>query len=136
MPYFLDTISRFSAIIQSKKINVSTNFSAEHYIETDGYLFSIVINNLISNALKYSNQYGNLLIVLKEIDSIIECHISDTGMGLQPKILTKSLINFTDPNRIVILKLRDWLGLSIVKIVYFSTLMCNCQSRNKELLLF
>jgi signal transduction histidine kinase len=74
MPYFLDTISRFSAIIQSKKINVSTNFSAEHYIETDGYLFSIVINNLISNALKYSHQYGNLLIVLKEIDSIIECH--------------------------------------------------------------
>jgi signal transduction histidine kinase len=106
MPYFLDTISRFSAIIQSKKINVSTNFSAEHYIETDGYLFSIVINNLISNALKYSHQNGNLTIVLKEIDSIIECHISDTGMGLQPKILTKSLINFTDPNRIVILKLK------------------------------
>jgi signal transduction histidine kinase len=66
MPYFLD-ISRFSAIIQSKKINVSTNFSAEHYIETDGYLFSI-INNLISNALKYSHQNGNLIIVLKEID--------------------------------------------------------------------
>jgi signal transduction histidine kinase len=51
---FLDTISRFSAIIQSKKINVSTQFFRQN---TDGYyLFSIVINNLISNALKYSNQ--------------------------------------------------------------------------------
>jgi signal transduction histidine kinase len=37
-------------------------FSAEHYTETDGYLFSIVINNLISNALKYS-QFGSLTIV-------------------------------------------------------------------------
>jgi signal transduction histidine kinase len=39
---------------------------------------SIVINNLISNALKYSNQFGSLTIVLKEVNSIIECHISDT----------------------------------------------------------
>ena len=113
---FLDTISRFSAIIQCKKINVSTNFSAEHYIETDGYLFSIVINNLISNSLKYSYENGNLSIVLKEIDSIIECHISDTGMGIAAEDIDKIFNQFyrSQSNSHPEIK-GTGLGLSIVK---------------------
>ena len=113
---FSDTISRFSAIIQNKKINVSTDFSAEHYIETDGYLFSIVINNLISNALKYSHQYGNLVIVLKEIDSTIECHICDTGMGIAAEDIDKIFNQFYRSQSSSHPEIKGTgLGLSIVK---------------------
>lgn len=113
---FLDTISRFSAIIQNKKINVSTNFSAEHYTETDGYLFSIVINNLISNALKYSNQNGNLTVVLKEVDSIIECQISDTGIGIPAEDVDKIFNQFYRSQSSSHPEIKGTgLGLSIVK---------------------
>ena len=113
---FLDTISRFSAIILNKKINISTDFSAEHYIETDSYLFSIIINNLISNALKYSHQNGNLVIVLKEIDSTIECHISDTGIGIAIEDIDKIFNQFYRSQSSSHPEIKGTgLGLSIVK---------------------
>jgi signal transduction histidine kinase len=79
---FLDTIARHSSAIKVKKIGVSNDFSKDFYFETDLYLFSIVINNLISNAVKYSNENGSLTIEIKESNSKIECHIIDSGIGI------------------------------------------------------
>jgi signal transduction histidine kinase len=89
---FLDTIARNSTAIQSKNINITTKFSGDYYIETDSYLFLIVVNNLISNALKYSNQNGNLTVHIKSSNSKIECHIIDTGIGI-PKEDLESIFN-------------------------------------------
>lgn len=89
---FLDTIARNSTAIQSKNINITTKFSGDYYIETDSYLFLIVVNNLISNALKYSNQNGNLAVHIKSSNSKIECHIIDTGIGI-PKEDLESIFN-------------------------------------------
>lgn len=89
---FLDTIARNSTAIQSKNINITTKFSGDYYIETDSYLFLIVVNNLISNALKYSNQNGNLTIHIKNSNSKIECHIIDNGIGI-PKEDLESIFN-------------------------------------------
>ncbi|WP_338644589.1 HAMP domain-containing sensor histidine kinase [Flavobacterium sp. KS-LB2] len=113
---FLDTIARNSTIIQAKKIIVSTEFSKDHYVETDSYLFSIIINNLISNALKYSNQNGHLSIALKEIDSQIECHIVDTGIGIPTEDLENIFNQFyrSKSNKHPEIK-GTGLGLSIVK---------------------
>ncbi|MDZ4331585.1 MAG: histidine kinase dimerization/phospho-acceptor domain-containing protein, partial [Flavobacterium sp.] len=79
---FLDTIARNSTAIQSKNITITTDFSRDYYIETDSYLFLIIVNNLISNALKYSNQNGNLTVHIKRVASRIECHIIDSGIGI------------------------------------------------------
>lgn len=113
---FLDTIARNSTIIQAKKIIVSTEFSKDYYVETDSYLFSIVINNLISNALKYSNQNGHLSIALKEIDSQVECHIVDTGIGIPTEDLENIFNQFyrSKSNEHPEIK-GTGLGLSIVK---------------------
>lgn len=89
---FLDTIARNSTAIQSKKINIATNFPRDYYIETDSYLFLIIVNNLISNALKYSNKNGDLTVNIKSIDSKIECHIIDNGIGI-PKEDLESIFN-------------------------------------------
>jgi len=80
---FLDTIARYSSAINLKNIVVSTDFPKDFYIETDLYLFSIVVNNLISNAVKYSNENGNLAIEIQERNSKIECQIIDSGIGIQ-----------------------------------------------------
>lgn len=113
---FLDIIARNSVIIQSKKINISTNFSKEYYLETDSYLFSIVVSNLVSNALKYSRQNGNFTVNMKETDSKIECQLVDTGIGIPAEDLNKIFQQFyrSKSNEHPEIK-GTGLGLSIVK---------------------
>lgn len=113
---FLDTIARYSATIQSKKLVVLTDFSQNYYLETDRYLFSIIINNLISNAVKYSNSNDDLTIKIVKNDTKVECHIIDSGMGIPKEDLEKIFNPFyrsksTDHPEIK----GSGLGLSIVK---------------------
>jgi len=91
---FLDIIARSSSTIQSKKINVTAEFSQDYFIETDSYLFSIIINNLISNALKYSNSDDSLTIKIVSNGAKIECHIIDSGIGIPSEDLERIFNQF------------------------------------------
>ena len=86
---FLETIARHSAKVQSKNITVITDFSSDYYTETDIYLFSIIINNLVSNALKYSDQNGNLTVKIVNNGVKLECHIIDSGIGIPEEDLER-----------------------------------------------
>ena len=85
----LDSISRFATLIQSKDINVSIPFSEDFYINSDRYLVSIIINNIISNAIKYSNANGQLDISLTESNGKIKCKIINSGIGIPKEDLQK-----------------------------------------------
>ena len=113
---FLDTIAQNSTLIQSKNITITTDFRRDYYQKTDAYLFAIVINNLISNAIKYSNQNGNLSIAVKEINTSLECHILDTGIGIPATDLKTIFDQFyrSKSNEHPEIK-GNGLGLSIVK---------------------
>ena len=113
---FLDTIARNSTAIQSKNITITTNFSRDYYIETDSYLFLIIVNNLISNALKYSNQNGNLTVHIKSVASRIECHIIDSGIGIPADDLENIFNQFYRSQSNAHPEIKGTgLGLSIVK---------------------
>lgn len=86
---FLDTIARYSSSIQAKKINVLTEFSQDFYLKTDNYLFSIIINNLISNAVKYSNSNDDLTVKIINNGVKVECHIIDSGIGIPAEDLER-----------------------------------------------
>lgn len=77
-----EVISRFSNNIELKSIQVTTCFTKDYYCNTDRYLLSIIISNLLSNALKYSKAKDSLSVELVETNSVLECHITDTGMGI------------------------------------------------------
>lgn len=85
----LDVISRFSAVIQAKNIQVITPFPNEMFVKSDRYLASTIIENIVSNAIKYSNENGQLIIRLTESGGRISCHISDTGIGIPKEDLEK-----------------------------------------------
>jgi signal transduction histidine kinase len=112
----LDSISRFSNTILSKNIQISTLFKKEYYVECDGYLLSIIINNLISNALKYSKDNNEISIVISGENGIIECVISDFGIGIPSKDLEKIFDQFYRSKSIENSDIKGTgLGLSIVK---------------------
>lgn len=112
----LDTISQYSSIIKSKKIQLTNNFAKDFYVKSDSYLLSIIINNVISNALKYSNEKGQISISISENNGVIECSISDFGIGISSEDLQKIFDQFYRSKSIEYSEIKGTgLGLSIVK---------------------
>ncbi len=112
----LDSLSRYSEIITVKKIAVITNFKDEFYVQSDYYLLSIIISNLLSNALKYSIQNGTVAITLEKENQHTLLTIVDTGIGIPSSDLNKIFNSFyrADNSKNPAIK-GTGLGLSIVK---------------------
>ena len=109
-------ISRFSNTIENKNIQLRTNFIEDYYIYIDNYLFSIVINNLISNAIKYSSQNAIVVIDIQRVNDKIQCSIIDHGIGIAAEDVEKVFNPFfrSEANDHPQIK-GTGLGLSIVK---------------------
>lgn len=112
----LDTIARFSEKIKEKKIIIAANFKEDYYIKSDAYLVSIIFSNIISNAIKYSNNNGRIVINLGNESGKIICSVSDNGIGISSEDLDKIFNSFyrSDVSNHPEIK-GTGLGLSIVK---------------------
>jgi signal transduction histidine kinase len=112
----LDTISRHSNTIQSKKIHLSTKFQKDYCLNTDSYLLTIIFNNLISNALKYSKQDSKLDIIVTDVANGVECQIIDYGIGIPSEDIQKVFDQFFRSHVELHPEIKGiGLGLSIVK---------------------
>ena len=112
----LDILTRYSLKMNAKKISVNHPFSKECYVESDSYLVSIIISNIISNAIKYSNENGAISITLAQNDTATICTISDNGIGIPKEDLDKIFNPFYRSNPTHHPEIKgSGLGLSIVK---------------------
>ncbi len=113
---FLDVLSRYSEKIKRKEITVKHQFSEDYIINSDTYLISIVIGNLISNALKYSYQNGEISINLSSDNSTVIVSIFNCGIGIPKENIEKVYDPFfrSEPNEHPEIK-GTGLGLSIVR---------------------
>ena len=85
-----ESINRFANKAKTKKITIIKEFSNEPlFIETDGYFLSIILNNLISNALKYSKDNGLVKVVIEKFNHKLDVKIIDNGMGISKNELDK-----------------------------------------------
>jgi len=60
----------------------------------DGPRISQVLDNLVSNAIKYSPDGGNVLVSLAREDSQLACRVSDTGMGMSAEDVSEVFAKF------------------------------------------
>lgn len=81
----LDVISRHSQPLKDKNIVLTTAIDPAMHVGADNYLLAIVLDNVISNAIKYSGHGGALAISGK--DKTLE--ISDSGIGIAAEDLEK-----------------------------------------------
>ena len=83
---------------------------------SDNYLVSIIISNLISNAIKYSNPNGEIAIELGKTNDVVTFSITDYGVGIAKNDLDKIFNSFyrSDVSNHPEIK-GTGLGLSIVK---------------------
>lgn len=85
-PYLLDEQLRccilgLEDLIEEKEIEIEANL-AEVSIFSDESLLEIVWNNLLTNALKFTNNHGRIVIDLKEEDLKAVVTIKDNGCGM------------------------------------------------------
>jgi signal transduction histidine kinase len=112
----LDILTLYSGKINAKKINLTHSFSGNYYINSDNYLVSIIISNIISNAIKYTNDNGEISISLSQKNNKTICTISDNGIGISKDDLDKIFNPFYRSNATNHPEIKgSGLGLSIVK---------------------
>lgn len=85
----LDILARQSTFIEANGIIISTEFEDEFYCISDHHFVSIILTNLISNALKYSNSNGTIDVHLYTKEQQIICSIVDNGIGISKVDLEK-----------------------------------------------
>mgnify|MGYP000243359736 CR=1 FL=1 len=89
-----DVLLRFQTKIASKNISIITDYPENLQIKTDLHLFSIIIHNLVSNALKYSINNGVITFSVVSESDKIHLKIQDSGIGIAPHEIHKIFDSF------------------------------------------
>jgi signal transduction histidine kinase/CheY-like chemotaxis protein/AraC-like DNA-binding protein len=80
--FILNIVETFNQQAGLKNIKVVTEIPLEIYAEFDLEVVEKVMCNLLSNAFKYTNEYGTITVSVKTEDSKICIKVSDTGRGI------------------------------------------------------
>lgn len=75
-------VERFS-LPRNLAHRIRLNLEQEVFMDTDVSAFEIILNNLLTNAVKYSPPDGFIDIVLTTQDSVVKLCISDEGAGIK-----------------------------------------------------
>ena len=76
----------FENIWEEKGIELDTDLEENVHIKSDAELLSLVWNNLISNALKFTPNGGRVCVSLKTEASCAVVQVSDTGCGISKSV--------------------------------------------------
>lgn len=76
------TLLTFEQIWEEKNILLDVNLDENIFINTDKTLLEIVCNNIISNALKFTEPNGKVFISCYKDESYASIYIQDTGCGI------------------------------------------------------
>ena len=80
-----ERVDYFKSLAGAKKVHISTEFTLNTSLFIDRAKFSKLIDNLISNAIKYNKINGYIKVILKDKEIIIE----DSGIGIAQKNIKK-----------------------------------------------
>lgn len=114
----LEEIESLKVELERKNLILNTRLDPEINSMFDPGLFKIIINNFLTNAIKYTPEGGEITIDTELSETEIRISISDTGLGIpkdqQDKIFTKMFraenVKHTDASG-------SGLGLYIVKSI-------------------
>lgn len=98
--------------------NITLNVEPDIYSRGNGEIFSIIIENLIGNAVKYSEQDSEIKVSLRTKNSTIEFVVADSGIGVRDEDKEKIFQRFFRSDNAEKLGIGGYgLGLSVVKSI-------------------
>ncbi|OGU34366.1 MAG: hypothetical protein A2068_14215 [Ignavibacteria bacterium GWB2_35_6b] len=74
---------------KGKNIKLESRIGENVFIKADKDMISATIRNIVSNALKFTNEGGNVEIVAENTNGDVEIRIKDNGIGIKKEDLDK-----------------------------------------------
>ncbi|NME72071.1 hybrid sensor histidine kinase/response regulator [Flammeovirga aprica] len=75
-------VERFELTAQKKNITINVEAGESLYANVDETYFGQVLQNLVSNAVKFSPKGKEINVFIQEVEDNLEIHIKDEGPGL------------------------------------------------------
>jgi signal transduction histidine kinase/AraC-like DNA-binding protein len=93
--FIKNVLAAFEHLSQSKDIKTSfSSNSASVMLWYDPDQLQKVMYNLLMNAYKFTEEGGNVRVLVKETDGNVQIEISDDGIGIAPQHLNKLFENY------------------------------------------
>lgn len=74
---------------KQKTISVSTRMPEFLNVLADEFMLSAILRNIISNAVKFTNKDGEIVITIYEEDKSVLVEVADTGVGMKKESIEK-----------------------------------------------
>lgn len=85
-----EVIYEMQHLAEAKGISIKSEKSIQHSVEVDKDMFKTVYRNLISNAIKFTNEGEKIIIGCGEIiNNMVEFFVEDTGIGISNENIKK-----------------------------------------------
>lgn len=81
-----DSIKLIRELAQKKEIQINNHVSAEIRVKADINMLRSIIQNLITNAIKFTPKYGKITVDAQVKGERVEIKIKDTGVGMTAQI--------------------------------------------------
>ena len=81
-----ESLLGFEDAWEAKNLEIETDIEDNVRIKSDPALLSLVWNNLISNAVKFTPDGGKIGVSLKAEEEHVIVSVSDTGCGMKPEV--------------------------------------------------
>ena len=81
-----ENLLQFEDVWEKKNLTIETDIEDDVRIRSDAELLSLVWNNLISNAVKFTPEGGTIGVTLKTEGNLVTVTVSDTGCGIKPEV--------------------------------------------------
>ena len=117
LPTLIDeSLTRFSQQITKKGLKIAFNFNQENDLMVPNFYSSLIVDNILSNAIKYANNGSTVTIEIENGSSGITCSIKDEGIGIKQEDIAHIYKNFYRSDALEHKHISgQGLGLSIVK---------------------
>jgi len=117
IPILKEVLFEFQEFAAEKKIEIKRNFPEESFfVVGDSEMFRTIFTNLIDNAIKYSSEGGQVILLAEMLNGYAYFSVKDNGIGIPQKYFQRIFERFfrIDKGRSRELG-GTGLGLSIVK---------------------
>ena len=80
-----EALLQYESVWEREEIEIETDIAEEVYVQADRELLSLVWNNLLSNAFKFTPSGGTVSLTLTTTDRYAIIKVKDTGCGMSPE---------------------------------------------------
>ena len=83
-----ECVIAFEDLWSAKNIELTADIADGIMVTRDSQLLSLVWNNFISNAIKFTPEGGRITVGLRRLDGVIQVSVRDSGCGMDEKTMS------------------------------------------------